>query len=164
MRGGLRLILAAAVVVVMGAAGACGSGEDRPDGASGSASDSGSGEHDHGGAHDHGGGESPTFDRAGADTALDVVLRDFAIDGLPATAVKGPKIFFSARNGGQAEHELVIVHEDGKEAGGIPPFAKGGTKEVAVELPPGRYRAQCLVREGARTHAELGMQTDFSVE
>ncbi len=159
MRTGLRRTLAAATVVLMGVLGACGNGEDSPGGASGSGSASGSDE-EH---HDHGGGGEPAFDRAGADTGVDVVLRDFAIDGLPA-AVKGTKVFFSARNDGQAEHELVIVHEDGKETGAIPPFAKGGPKELAVELPPGRYRAQCLVREGARTHAELGMQADFTVE
>lgn len=172
MRGGrCRTLAAAATVVLVGVVGACGGDEDPPGGASGSGSASGTGaapssapgagsdEHEH-----HGGGGAPAFDRAAADTGLDVVLRDFAIDGLPGTALEGPKVFFSARNDGPAEHELVIVHEDGREAGGIAPFAKGGPKQLAVELPPGRYRAQCLVREGARTHAELGMQTDFTVE
>ncbi len=141
--------VAVSVLVAAGVAG-CGNGE----GGSGNG-------HGGTGEHHHGGSGKPAFARSAADVEVDVTLRDFAIDMPPE--VRGRKAFFEARNDGPSPHELELLDEDGREVGAIPPFPEGETHTLAVELEPGTYRAQCLVRVGERTHAELGMVTEFTV-
>ena len=133
---------------------ACGNGEDRP----GAGSATGAEEHG-----EHGASAEARFSRSEADSMVRVGMRDFAFEGISPTT-KGPKVFFEASNQGPSEHELVVVDEDGKEVGEIPPFEKGATKTLAVELKPGRYSTRCVIKLGDRTHAQLGMEANFTVE
>lgn len=163
VRRGARVAL---MVVLIGLA-ACGGGEDRPGTGSGtgtgSASGTGAGSATGAGEHE----EHPAmadFSKEEADSVVRVKMRDFAFEGIPATA-KGRKVFFEATNDGPAEHELVVVDEHGKELGEIEAFKKGEeVKTLALELAPGRYRATCLVKLGDGTHADEGMEASFTVE
>ncbi len=161
-----RMALSAVGLAVVILLGGCGDGEDRPAQGSGSVSGTGTGSASGTGTGGHGGHEGrneASFGQSEADTVVSVTLRDFAFVGIPPT-VKGKKVFFRAENQGQAPHELLVVHADGREAAGIEPFPKGETKTLAAELEPGTYKVQCLVKEGAKTHAELGMESTFAVE
>ena len=142
------------VLSVAAVAVACGGGEDRP-GTSGSASATASGS--------SAGDETPAFSENDADTVVDVTLKEFEFAGIPAT-IKGDKVFFDAKNAGTEDHELEIVDAKGDDVDEIPAFEKGETKQLAVELEPGTYTVQCLLKEGSKTHADLGMKTTFTVE
>ena len=163
-RVGLGAVALAVVVLLAG----CGDGEDRPGPGSGSGSGTGTGSGSASGvgSDEHGEHESAnkaSFGQSEADTVVSVTMRDYAFTGISPT-VKGKKVFFQVENQGPAPHELLVMHPDGKVAAGIEPFARGETKTVAAELEPGTYKVECLVREGAKTHAELGMATTFIVE
>jgi hypothetical protein len=140
--------------------GACGGGEDRPGqassgkcgNASGSASVSGSSAADEG-----------PFKATEATTKVAVTLHDYMFDGIPAT-LKGPRIYFDAKVTGSNCHEMEVLGSDGKAVGEIPAFPSTEKKHLALELKPGTYTVQCLVKEGAKTHADLGMKTQFVVE
>lgn len=148
---GAALVLAAATIAV----GACGDGDDTPAAGSGAG-----GEHQ----HENGGGNEATFSAADADSTVDVTMKDFVFIGIPA-AVGGGKVFFEVSNEGPSEHELVVFKKGGDDpVGGIEPFAQGKTETLALELEPGPYTVKCLVEVGDQTHADLGMQTDFTVE
>ena len=127
----------------------------------------GDGEGDH--EHEEAGGSSgstsstaPPFERVEATTSVDVVLQDYAFVGLPET-VAGPRLFVSASIKGANTHELVILDEAGDVVGDLRPFKRPARQSLAVELAPGTYRAECLVKEGSRTHAQLGMRKTFAV-
>ena len=150
---------AAAVVAVASLAGglaACGN-EDRPASSPVGGAAPASGSH-------AGPGRNAPFSREQADSVVPVTLRDFGFRGIEPV-VKGPKVFFEASNDGPAEHELVVVDEDGRKLGAIAPFKRGtGVRTLPLELGPGRYQARCTVRLGPRTHAQLGMEAVFTVE
>lgn len=142
------------------ALGACG-GEDRP-GEVTTESGTGTGSHTGSGTGSHtGSGAGPAFAEGEQDASVEVVMTDYAF-AMPAT-VTGAKVLFSVRNDGPGEHEFEVLAADGDEVGEIPAFAKGATKTLALKLEPGAYTVRCLVKEGARTHAELGMETRFTV-
>lgn len=104
--------------------------------------------------------EPAAFSQAEADSVVTTGLVSYGFTGIPAST-KGPRIFISATNDEGVEHELIIKH--GNEAlMAIDPF-KDGTKTLAVELDPGDYTLVCLIDEGAKTHAQLGMQTTLTV-
>ena len=151
-----RVLLVAALLL---AAAACGNGEDRPQGvsASGSASGSMSGSGSH--AHED---TKAQFDKADATTSVDVDAADYRFDKLPAT-VQGPNVFFTVKNVGSADHEFEVIGPDGEPVGEIGAFKRGVTKTLAIKLAPGKYVVQCLVDEGAKNHAELGMKNDLTV-
>lgn len=157
-----RLGMAVAVLTVVIGLAACGDGEDRPGTASGTGAGKSAGSGTASGSH--AGGHKAGFSAAEADTVAKVILRDFAIQGIGPT-VKGPKVFFEASNQGPADHELVIVNEDGREQGEIHAFKPGTEgKTLSVELKPGRYEARCLVRVGDQSHVQRGMEASFTVE
>jgi hypothetical protein len=170
-----RRVLAVVVVVGGLALVGCGGGEDRPGEVTteggGAPTGSASGTHSGSGTHAgsatgtgaHGEDTPPAFPESEADTRVAVALQDFAFVGVPAT-VKGPKLLFSAENKGPSPHELEVVDAGGKAVGEIHEFPKGATKTLAVRLEPGSYSLQCLVMEGDRTHADLGMKTALTVE
>jgi hypothetical protein len=153
-RSAAVVALAAVVVLVMAALGACGKGEDRP-GSAGSASASGSGV----GA---GGSGVRQFAKGTETSTVEVTMVDFRFTGAPATT-KGGNVLFKARVT-QGEHELEVVDANGKVVGDIPQFAPdGGLKEMGLKLAPGTYTMQCLVKEGAKTHKDLGMTAIIAV-
>jgi len=102
------------------------------------------------------------FPRAKATAKVDLDLVDFSYVGMPAQ-VSGPSVFFSAVNRGPSDHEIELTDQDGKTVGAVKPFAKGEKRDLAVELQPGTYVIQCLVKQGDQTHAQLGMKNTFVV-
>lgn len=148
----LALVLAGLGLVVS----ACGSGEDRPGqasacGGTGSVSSSGAG------------GEADLPFKAGdTSTKVAVVLQDYAFVGVP-DEVKGPNVRFDATVKGSKCHELEVLDAGGKTVGEIPSFPAGEAKVLGLELKPGSYTLQCLVKEGAKVHKDLGMLKTFTV-
>jgi plastocyanin len=134
-------LLAAAALVV----GACGDSEDSSGSAAPPSADA-----------------PPAFSKAEATTALDVQAVDYAFTGLPPS-VQGPNVYFTVANKGHTEHELEIVGADGEPVAEIAPFAANTTESLAVKLAPGAYTVQCVIKEGAKTHAELGMKSALTV-
>ncbi len=174
----MSMVQVRAMVVFLAVAGlalgACGGGEDRPgqvtsesggssSGASGSVSGSGSGgEHDtHSTSKEA--DAKPAFASGEENTKVEVTLQDYAFVGVPET-VKGPNVRFSATIKGGNTHELEVIGADGKAVGEIHSFKTGTTKELAIILQPGTYTLQCLVKEGSKTHADLGMKQTLTVE
>lgn len=149
------------LLVATMAVGACGDGDDTATGTTPGEAAPGAQEDEHAG---HGSDKEAAFPVDQADITVKVSMRDFAFTGLPPT-IKGEKVLFEVSNEGPSEHEMVVFEKDGDDAvRGIEPFAKGKTQMLAAELKPGSYTARCLVKLGNQTHAELGMQTDFTVE
>ncbi len=158
---GSRRWLAAVTVAAGLLVGACGDGEDRPGQVTeegGSASGSGTASGSTAGAH-----EKAAFGESEATTKVTVSMVNFAFNGIPGT-VKGPKVFFTATNGGSVDHELVVLDPAGKELGEAHGIAPGKTGTLAVELAPGTYSVECHVKEGDRVHSDLGMKATLTVE
>lgn len=123
-----------------------------------------SGDAGHGGHEGHGEEDSPpAFEESAATTKIPVTLQDFAFVGLPATA-KGPNVLFEAKVSGGNEHELAVHDAADNPVGVLEPFKAGKTKNLAVVLQPGTYTIVCLVREGSKPHADLGMKAQITVE
>ena len=153
----------AAVVLAVAAGGACGSGEDRPGQITSENNDD-----DH--AHEEETAEEgddeetpPAFADDAATAKVDATLRDYAFVGIPPT-VKGPNVLFTAEVAGSNTHELEVVDGAGDAVAEIPPFKTGAERKLTVVLEPGTYTVQCLVKEGTRTHAQLGMKQPLTVE
>jgi uncharacterized cupredoxin-like copper-binding protein len=87
---------------------------------------------------------------------------DYAYTGLPAS-VQGPNVYFTVKNTGHTEHEFEVVGADGEPVSELPAFGVNLTKTLAVKLQPGTYTVQCLIKEGTKTHADLGMKTTLAV-
>lgn len=105
-----------------------------------------------------------TFAREEADTVLTVSLRNYVVLGVPSR-VAGPDVWFAATVVGGRRHELEVVDAAGDPVGAIDPFtADEGEQALALSLPPGTYRIHCLVRNGTRTHASMGMRQDLVVD
>jgi hypothetical protein len=105
---------------------------------------------------------APPFVKADATTAVDVVLQDYAFVGLPDTVV-GPNVHLTASIKGSNTHELMLYDEDDELVEDLRPFKRPARQALAVVLEPGTYSARCLIKEGSRTHAELGMRKTFTV-
>ncbi|HUP84121.1 MAG TPA: hypothetical protein VM143_00515 [Acidimicrobiales bacterium] len=103
----------------------------------------------------------PAFATADATTTLDVTLQDYAFVGVPDSLV-GPNVLIKASIKGSNTHELELVDANGKTIGEIPPF-EAGTATGTFVLVPGTYTVQCTIKEGARTHADLGMRRTITV-
>ncbi len=104
-----------------------------------------------------------TIGRSDADTTVDVKLRDYIFDGLPAT-VKGPKVFFAATNVGTEKHELEVLDPSGTPVDEIESFAPGGSSSLGIELVPGTYTIQCILKTtDGKGHDELGMKSQLQV-
>ena len=86
-------------------------------------------------------------------------MRDYAFVGVPES-VQGPKVYFDGKVA-QGEHELVVLRGDeGVGAVHPPPRGEGA---LAVQLGAGDYVLVCRIKEGAKSHEELGMRQPFSV-
>lgn len=118
-------------------------------------------EDDHGHAD-----EAPpvTFGADEVDTTLTLTLRDYGFIGIPAR-VAGPNVRFVATIRGSNRHELDVRDGEGRTVAALPPFAAGdGERTLDAALAPGTYSLQCLVKEGTRTHAQMGMRQDLVVD
>lgn len=158
MFGSPKKRIAAALLLATLALGAC--GDDSGSGGTGSGGDPSGSASD---AHDHGSGEASvsTIPAADATVTVEVSLKDFSINGIPST-VEGQKILFKVTNDGGTPHELVLV-KGTEELIASPELAAGESADLAVELPPGRYSAKCLIGSGGGRHDKLGMTTNFTV-
>ena len=105
---------------------------------------------------------APPFTKAEATTAVDVVLQDYAFVGLPDT-VAGPNVHLTASIKGANTHELLLLDAAGELVEDLRPFKRPARQALAVVLEPGTYRLECLIKEGSRTHAQLGMRKTFVV-
>lgn len=153
----MRRTGALAIAAFMAAAlvAGCGSGGN----ASGSASGSGSGS----GSAPAEGDQTPAFGESDATTVVNVKATEYTFELDKATAA-GKKVFFKVANTGAEDHEFEILGADGKTVDEIAAFKAGETKTLAVELSPGTYTAQCLVKDkNGKEHVELGMKTTFTV-
>ena len=148
----------ALVVTAMCAVAACGGGD----------ADGDDHEHEEAGAAATSGSTAgtattaPPFAKAEATTAVDVVLQDYAFVGLPDT-VAGPNVHLTASIKGANTHELLLLDEAGVLVEDLRPFKRPARQALAVVLAPGTYRVECLIKEGSRTHAQLGMRKTFVV-
>ena len=153
---------ALALVALASLVGACGGDEDVAP--TGSSEDAG-GHSDGGDDHGHGDDAAPkvTFADGEANAEVETTLRDYGFIGIPAS-VTGPNVRFTASVRGSNRHELDIVDAEGERLGVTPPFeASDGERTLDVVLQPGTYTVQCLVKEGSRTHAQLGMRQELTV-
>lgn len=165
----MRRTALAAVVMAALALAACGNDDGATvrevggGSASGSASASASGSASHPASGSASASASaPGFGEEEADGVVRVTGREYAFTVEPA-AVDGPKVFFEFTNEGEEEHELVVFSADGEELGEIHELAPGKSGKLALELEPGTYQLKCLVKEGDKTHAELGMVAELTV-
>jgi hypothetical protein len=147
----MMLRAAAASVATVLLLGACGSG-----------SGSGGHSHDEEASAPSTASTVPPFTKAEATTAVEVVLQDYAFVGLPDT-VRGPNLFVTASIKGSNTHELVVFDEHDEVVEDLRPFKSPARQSLAVVLEPGTYVVRCLVKEGSRTHADLGMRRTFVV-
>lgn len=135
-----------AIVLVSGCGGGTGTGS-----ASGSASAPATGDD-----------TAPAFPKTDADTVVHVEAHDYRYT-LDMKRAQGPKVFFEVKNAGKHDHEFEVVGADGKTVDEIPEFAPDQGRTLAVELSPGTYTLRCLLVTGGKTHADLGMTTEFRV-
>ena len=62
------------------------------------------------------------------------------------------------RNDGDLAHNIHL-QRGGKDVGGTPSFAPGGSRSVRLRLQPGTYEMLCTVGD----HAQLGMKGELTV-
>ena len=109
------------------------------------------------------GDEKPAFTKADANTVVVVKALDYKFE-FDKSTIAGKKVFFEVVNGGAEPHEFEILGPDGKAVDEIGEFAPNLTKTLAVELAPGTYTAQCILKDkNGKEHTELGMKSTFTV-
>lgn len=113
---------------------------------------------------------------AGGDAvAIDVVLAEWKVEPAKASASAGT-VVFTARNEGQAPHELEVIdtdtpaadfpvedsraQTDGEKVGEVEGIAAGQSKVLEVDLEPGHYALICNLPG----HYQPGMYADFEVK
>lgn len=149
-------LLLTITIIAVGCGGGTGSGSASGSG-SGSGSASGSAS-----APAEGDESAPAFPEADADTVVHVTAVDFRFD-LDRLDADGPKVFFEVANKGTHDHEFEILDADGTAVDEIEAFDPGGEHTLAVELEPGTYTLQCILETDGKSHADLGMTTQFRV-
>ncbi len=79
--------------------------------------------------------------------------------------MKGPKVFFTAKNSGTENHELEVLDASGEALGEIVEFAPNAAADpLALELAPGAYTLQCILETAdGRVHKDLGMVLTLNV-
>ena len=149
-----RLLVLFAVTII---AAGCGSDTTGSGTASGSGSASGSAS-----APAEGDGSAPAFAESEADTVVHVGALDYRFE-LDRPDAKGTKVLFEVANKGEHDHEFEILDADGDAVDEIEAFAPGAERTLAVELQPGTYTLRCILDTNGKSHADLGMTTQFRV-
>jgi plastocyanin len=109
-----------------------------------------------GGSDDGGGGRTVTT-APGTTVTVDAHEYSFDPDGL--VVQRAGALTIKLRNEGDLAHNLRVTR-DGKEIGGTPSFAPGGTRTARLTLARGKYEFLCTVGD----HADLGMQGELEVK
>jgi uncharacterized cupredoxin-like copper-binding protein len=136
------LALALALLLALGVP-ACG-GDDDDEGAGGTGTQP---------AQTEEGGQAP----GAAQTASEVLMSEFEFDPSNVTAAAGSTVI--ARNEGSVEHDLRL-RQDGKEVGGTELVGPGGSEDLKLDFPAGRYEMFCSVPG----HEDAGMVGSFTIE
>jgi uncharacterized cupredoxin-like copper-binding protein len=80
--------------------------------------------------------------------------------GPDRVVVRGPGVLrIVLRNDGSVAHDIRL-RRGGKDVGGTPSFAPGGSMAARVRLKPGTYELLCTVGD----HAQLGMRGTLEVK
>lgn len=116
------------------------------------------------------GAESKYATTKAPNTTVDTELVSYKIKPDVASVPKGPTKFV-ARNTADEVHELAVlrVKDDGtyESAGEAEDLDPGTSKELVLDLPPGKYLLACLIIPGEAgstvDHFQEGMHTDFEV-
>ena len=97
----------------------------------------------------------------GPTRTVEIVTTEYAFTGDPGDAiVAGETIRFVVSNGGELDHEMQVLDEDGRlldRTGEIPP---GGSDEITVAFAePGVYQVICDIDD----HLSRGQRAQFDV-
>ena len=133
---------------------------------------------------------APTTTAAAADTseapaasegAVEVELIEWSVAA--PTEIAAGTVEFSVTNGGEFNHEFVLIKgdgyaslptneigtvqedqlEDGQFIARIPAFAGGTTETITLDLEPGNYVILCNIEFGPNSHAGAGQTLDVTV-
>jgi plastocyanin len=105
-----------------------------------------------------GGGPSRTV-ATGAGGTVRISADEYRFDP-DRVVVRGPGVLrIVLRNDGSVAHDIRL-RRGGKDVGGTPSFAPGGSMAARVRLKPGKYELLCTVGD----HAQLGMRGTLNVK
>jgi plastocyanin len=90
---------------------------------------------------------------------LTVTARDYSFDPNRVVLGDAGALRIVLRNDGDLAHNIHL-ERDGKDVGGTPSFAPGGSRSVRLDLGPGTYEMLCTVGD----HAQLGMKGKLTVK
>jgi uncharacterized cupredoxin-like copper-binding protein len=90
---------------------------------------------------------------------LTVTAHEYSFDPNRVVVGGAGAVRIVLRNDGDLAHNI-HVERDGKDIGGTPSFAPGGSKSVRLDLAPGTYELLCTVGD----HAQLGMKGKLEVK
>ena len=88
-----------------------------------------------------------------------VAAHEYSFDPDRLVVERPGTVTIRLRNEGDLAHNLRVLR-NGKEIGGTPSFAAGGTRTAKLRLGAGKYEYLCTVGD----HAELGMTGDLEVK
>jgi uncharacterized cupredoxin-like copper-binding protein len=139
-----RSILGLAVVLLLALGVAACGGDDDDEGAGGTATQPAQTEQP---------GQAPGT----AQTASEVLMSEFEFDPSDVSAAAGSTV--TVRNEGSVEHDLRL-RQDGEEIGGTELVGPGGSEQLQLDFPAGRYEMFCSVPG----HEDAGMVGSFTIE
>ena len=109
-----------------------------------------------------GGGDGGGPTRTGSADAggtLRVSAREYSFDPNRVVVTGAGELRIVLRNNGSVAHNIHL-ERDGKDVGGTPSFAPGGSMAARLRLAPGTYELLCTVGD----HAQLGMRGTLTVK
>jgi uncharacterized cupredoxin-like copper-binding protein len=106
---------------------------------------------------DDGGGPSRTVTTE-AGGAVTVTAHEYSFDPNRVVVGGAGEVRIVLRNDGDLAHNIHL-QRGGRDVGGTPSFAPGGSRLVRLRLQPGTYEMLCTVGD----HAQLGMKGELTV-
>jgi uncharacterized cupredoxin-like copper-binding protein len=104
-------------------------------------------------------GDEPTRSAtAAAGGTLTVTAHEYSFDPNRVVVSGAGALRIVLRNDGDLAHDIHL-RRAGRDLGGTPSFAPGGSRSVRLRLRPGPYELLCTVGD----HAELGMKGKLTV-
>jgi uncharacterized cupredoxin-like copper-binding protein len=108
------------------------------------------------GRNDGGGPSRTVTTEAGGEVTVTAHEYSFDPDRVVVSGAGAVRIVL--RNDGDLAHDIHL-RRGGRDVGGTPSFAPGGSKSVRLDLRPGTYEMLCTVGD----HAQLGMKGELKV-